>query len=261
MLWCGAFLFWIDFLTNSRIVSFAWTDCRLSYFLYYFCRHYSSALLVIMSVEKFCALYFPLKSKTFCSVETAKRISAIIALIFAVYNFPLMIVNKALLKDGRRYCSITKVLTTYGPIFLKVDSALYSFGPFTIMTIANAAIIYKLMMAKCRKRNASSTNTQSTDQALNKSATRGTAMLVAISVTFIILTAPVAVFSAQSGKPSHPYYRVFMNIMQYLNHSINGVLYCTTGKTFRNELFKLFNSKRKSKVGPSSNNTVTTYPE
>ena len=127
------------------------------------------------------------------------------------------------------------------------------------MTIANAAIIYKLMMAKCRNRNSSATNTQSTDQALNKSATRGTAMLVAVSVTFIVLTAPVAVFSARSGKPSHPYYRVFMNIMQYLNHSINAVLYCIPGKTFRNELFKLFSVKRK--VGPASNATVTTYPE
>ena len=60
-------------------------------------------------------------------------------------------------------------------------------------------------------------------------------MLITVSITFIILTGLTAV-SMVVGKP-HPIQRVVINLMQYLNHSINGVLYCIVGTRFRNELF------------------------
>ena len=69
----------------------------------------------------------------------------------------------------------------------------YSYGPFTIMGITNCAIIYKFMMAKWKSRY---NGTQSTNQALSKSATRGTAMLLTVSFTFIILTGPLAIANA-----------------------------------------------------------------
>ena len=53
----GWLMFWeIDVRT--------WMDYKLFNFLFRFGGHYSSMLLVIMSVEKCFAVYFPLKSKT-----------------------------------------------------------------------------------------------------------------------------------------------------------------------------------------------------
>ena len=72
-----------------------------------------------------------------------------------------------------------------------VDSALYSFAPFSIMFITNFAIVFKFMRAKCK-----SSSTESTNQALAKSATRGTAMVITVSVTFLLLTAPTGVHNA-----------------------------------------------------------------
>ena len=75
-------------------------------------------------------------------------------------------------------------------IHSRIDAVLYSFAPFTIMAAANTAIIFKLLAAKLRsKRN----GTESTSQALSKSAVKGTTMLITISMMFIILTAPVAI--------------------------------------------------------------------
>ena len=54
------------------------------------------------------------------------------------------------------------------------------------MFITNFAIVFKFMAAKCK-----STSTESTNQALGKATTRGTAIVVAISVTFLILTTAV----------------------------------------------------------------------
>ena len=103
------------------------------------------------------------------------------------------------------------------------------------------------MRAKCR--NSLNSLTESTNQALVKSATRGTAMVVTVSVTFILLTAPAGVEYALKSMidlDSIPEYRVFVNITMYLNHSINGILYCIVGTRFRNELLKIFCRKGKA---------------
>ena len=123
------------------------------------------------------------------------------------------------------------------------------------MFMTNFAIVFKFMSAKCK-----SNSTESTNQALAKSATRGTAMVVTVSVTFLLLTAPEGI------KNSLPHidletvapFRVFMNITSYLNHAINGVLYIIVGTRFRQELFKIFCRKERSEdfsSNPSVNNT------
>ena len=112
------------------------------------------------------------------------------------------------------------------------------------MFITSFAFVFKFMRAKCK-----SNSTESTDQALSKVATRGTAMVVAVSVTFLILTVPAAVHLALwpgIKLSNNPIYSVIKNFAQYLNHSINGVLYCIVGSRFRNELLKLFCQEEKS---------------
>ena len=64
-----------------------------------------------------------------------------------------------------------------------IDSILYAFGPFAVMFITNFGIVIKFMTAKCKKSN----STESTNQALVKAATRGTAMVVTVFATFLLL--------------------------------------------------------------------------
>ena len=125
-----------------------------------------------------------------------------------------------------------------------VDSVLYSFGPLVLMLTTNIAIVFKFMTFKCKSTN----ETESTDQALTKSATRGTAMKVIVSITFLLLNTPEGLRNAVPSLALEeiPWYRVFMNFTSYLNHSINGVLYCIDGTRFRTELSKLFVRKKLS---------------
>ena len=122
--------------------------------------------------------------------------------------------------------------------------------------MTNLAIVFTFMTAKCKSTN----ETESTDQALAKSATRGTAMVVSVSVTFLLLTTLVGIDNTLASilSDNNPLYEVFMNITQYLNHSINGVLYCIVGSRFRNEMFKVFCGKKKPEglsVSHTGNNT------
>ena len=54
----------VEEVTYNTVDTFVWTGCGFAYFLMYFGFSFSSALLVILSVEKFIALYFPLKTKS-----------------------------------------------------------------------------------------------------------------------------------------------------------------------------------------------------
>ena len=204
------------------------------------------------------SLYFPLKSKTVCTVKTAKWVTGVSALIFFSYDVQYLILYKSIKRNGVVFPCIS-INKNHLAILDTVDSILYSFGPFTIMLLANCAII-----AKCQ--NILQNSTESTSQALNKYATKGTAMVVTVSVTFIILTAPVSVNTFTRTKLRlYPLYYVFMISMQYINHSINCVLYCIVGTKFREELIKLFKCHRKTsgvnyQESTTDVSTVTMWP-
>ena len=253
VLWL-AFFAWFRY-TGWKVDPIQWMDCKLSHFVNYFCRHYSSTLLVIMAMEKLFALYFPLKSKTVCTVKTAKWVTGIVAFIFFGYDVQYLVLYKSVKTNTGGYCIIHN--RKYFRILDRVDSIIYSFGTFTIMLLVNCAIIAKFMKAKCQ--SIFQNSTESTSQALNKYATKGTAMVVTVSVTFIVLTAPVGIDQVMGRKLTpYPLYFVFMISMQYLNHSINGVLYCIVGTKFREELLKLFKCHRNTAGSTTHESTVST---
>ena len=241
VLWTGCFSYWIRHLTRRQVDPRAWTDCKLYYFLFYYALHYSSTLLVLMSIEKCFAVYFPLKAKTICTVRTAKWATGAAGIVIAALNAHSFFSESYSSKLNDCLFNVSPIVHS---IVTTVDSVLYSFAPFALMFMTNFAIVLKFMRAKC-KRNSS----ESTDQALSKAATRGTAMVVTVSVMFLILTAPAAVHLALwpgIKLSNNPIYSVIKNFAQYLNHSINGVLYCIVGSRFRNEFLKLFRKRERS---------------
>ena len=226
--------YWIFVVTNYKVNIFTWTDCKFAYFLFYFFQHFSSALLVIMSVEKFFVLYFPLKTKRICTVKIAKRVVFIAALLYIAFESQFFFIIDAT-ADGQNYCVFVGVSESYPLILNRIDSVLYSFGPFVIMIITNCAIICKFLVARYKN---SGSGTASTNQALSKSAIRGSLMLVTVSVTFIILTGPGAVVFSITESP-HPIVSGIIYLLANLNNAINVVLYCVVGSRFRREVLNL----------------------
>ena len=132
-----------------------------------------------MSVEKCFAVYFPFKSKAVCTVKNAKWVTGVVGIILAGYDLVYFFTVKSHISksSGRHTCVTT---SDYNDTLVAVDSALYSFGPFILMFIINFTIVFKFARAKWMQSN----STESTDQAQSKSATRGTAIVVTVSVTF-----------------------------------------------------------------------------
>ena len=142
---------WIGNVTVYQVYPFAWLDCKLVFFLVNFSSQWSSCLLAVMCIEKFLAFYFPLKSRSISTVAMAKRVTFVITLILAGFNMKHFFIWEArIAPNGTKYCAVN-IPAHYILILLKINYALYSFAPFTIMVLTNGAIIYKFMQALCAR--------------------------------------------------------------------------------------------------------------
>ena len=122
-----------------------------------------------MSLEKCIALYLPLKANKICTVKTAKWVTGIVGILLAGYDLQYLIMYEARFrKDGTGYC---KLYGTYILTLSTIDSALYSFGPFALMSITNFTIGLKFLRAKCKSDQSNSTESKS--QALGESCHQG----------------------------------------------------------------------------------------
>ena len=246
VLWAGAFAQWLFYFSRGSVDIFILTGCKITYFVYFFCFKYPSTLLVILSVEKFIALYFPFRAKTICSLSAARRVVVATAILFGVFDCQFLFTIKAqTFEDGTEVCNYVNVSPNYIRIVIRiVFPILHSFAPFTVMLVANFAIIYKFMTAKFKD--------EITSTALSKSATRGTAMLLTISFAFILLSGPIGILNAL--KTSAPQFVLWIALaFEYVNHAINSLLYCISGSRFRKELKNTVFWYRKS---PDTNSTT-----
>ena len=226
---------WIGHFSRNSININTWTKCKAGEFFFFFCITYSSALLVIISVEIFIALYFPLKS-IICTVQNSKRVSLVTGIIFALFNSHFIIISDIhKTSSGHEYCYHNTAESSVFVLFFIILPVLYSYGPFTIIIIVNGAIMYKFTAAKWRDFQGHSSPT---DQALSKYAVRGTTMLLTVSFTFIILTGPMVILAAIFEGKTPAKINVVSELLSYSNHAINSVLYCVSGSRFRKELVK-----------------------
>ena len=254
LLWTGALKTLITNLTERKVNFFSLTDCILGFFIHYFCLTYSSALLVIIFVERFIALYFPFKAKAICTSRIARMVTFVTTLIYAIFNGQFLFIALTHDKNGYDDCYFNVSFGYVNILYNILISMLYSFGPLIIMIIINITIIFKFNMAKLRNTN---NNSNSTNQALSKSAVRATTMLPTVSFAFIILTGPIAIVTYNGMSPIN---LVILRSPQYLNNAINSVLYCVSESRFRKELMEVICCRKTNSEGnsPSGNVTGTT---
>ena len=255
VIWTTVLRILVQQITSNRIDPYVWTGCKFPFFIMYFGFTSSSSLLVIISVEKFIALYYPFKTKSVCTEHIAKRVSLMNTIVFMAFNSQFFFMTKKYKAPNGDYCYYGYISWDYLTIlFTTILGIMYSYGPFIIMLTINSAILCKFVIVKWRN---GSGNTNSTNQALTKSATTGIGMLLAISVAFITLTSPAVIANAVWPNSTIPI-EIFITFgaLQNLNHAVNGILYCIVGSRFRNELKKMFQCKtRNSILRPSSSSS------
>lgn len=254
-LWVGQFV--TDVLDSHEII------CKAGIFLGYLSSDISVWLIVIVTIERFIVVIFPLKSLRLCNLKVARISIALVVVVFVSVNIHFLWSVKL---QEYHYNNVTiskcqaqrQFQYLVEDIWPWVDAGIYSFVPFFSIIVLNCFIIRKILLAR-KTRNVLSQHTSlskgNNETEMGKKSgemsVKITIMLLSVSFTFLITTLPmnlVLIHSSVSGKSGseedvsfakQQLMGTLAEMLMYVNHSINFFLYCTTGKKFRGQFQSL----------------------
>jgi hypothetical protein len=259
----GLLRLWVGQFTND-VLDMNEILCKTGIFLGYVCSNTSVWLIVIVTIERFIVVIFPLKAPRFCNRTIARTSIVCVFIVFIFtnihftwtvhlqhYRFDNITFSKCQAKQEHEY--LVEVTWPW------VDASIYSFGPFFFIITLNCLIIRKLFSAKKTRnilRQQSSLSKRKNGNEENKikgeMSMKITVMLLIVSFTFLITTLPmnlVLIHSSLSAEIDNDDEVAFTKeklletlavMLMYVNHSINFFLYCTTGKKFRDQFRAMF---------------------
>nr|XP_012236068.1 PREDICTED: putative G-protein coupled receptor F59B2.13 [Linepithema humile] len=247
------YLFWLYFLVDI---------------LTFFFEFMSVWLVVVFTIERYIVTKYPLLRRAWCTVKRAKIIVITLiglAILYTILHVFLFIGLKYYLdevsyfeKKGINVYDLYKYIkfekqTGVRKIRTVIDSITLFTLPALVIVICNTLIGYHIYQQnRVRKMliTASDSSNERTqifsDKKLQYKITR---MLILVSSIFVILKLPEHYFHYISSYiPKYVNLLVMYIIFKLLDtahYSINFVLYCATGQTFRRELIHMF-TKRKN---------------
>ena len=280
VLYASAFKTWIRMLTGFELMNVSNGSCKTVSFLILVSQHLAAWIVVLVTVDRFIAVWFPLRASTVCTVRRAALNTALLAVVTVVYN------GHAFWTYELRSKLPVKCVVAKGPwmpfmfaVFPYLRLVTYCLVPFVTIFLLNIAIIVRLrwtsptlrghvMRSSVSAARASTSlwtagplnDASSVDLSLNAvgvgcvgggmscfqspQQSRVTYMLLSVSIAWVILTAPTAVYALvfrwNDRDPHvfaiHSLVKCVCFLLMYLNHSLNFFLYCVTGKKFRREL-------------------------
>jgi len=225
--------------------------CKIFFIIFKSAKITSSWCLVLLCIERFTAVWYPLKAKTICTKRNT-CIALLVVYIF-IFTFTSFMSYASLVSNGFCFHDFYDVndpaeVLLFGN-FVIMACIFYSLLPSSVMIILTPLIIYKLSkQGKLRYKMTGS----------NKSSRRDgnkiNAMLIGIVIAYIILVIPntsLHIFSFKTGvnvfwRNSNRGFIIFRDvtqILEQLNYAINFFLYVLTSKQFRDGMVDLLTCK------------------
>ncbi len=235
VLYTGLLPRWIRDLFGTDLTNFSNAACRIHPFVLNVAIHVEAWIIVCVGIERMVAVVFPYKAKHIFTRRFAARQMAIIGVILAVVNshfyWTCTIVNGHCEEDSKYEHFMQNV-------FPWIRFCLTSLIPFLIMLVTNFAIAAKLIHAKHVRK-------VKLNVRKDEKLTSMTAILLTISVIFLLTTGPSSAFHIVllpiDIKDRAPYRLVWssLSLLFYTNYSVNFLLYCVSAPRFRRELIEI----------------------
>ena len=217
---------------------------------------YTSAwLLVSVTVERCVSVWFPHKVKTFCTKRKTYTIIIAIILIMALINSHFICILGKDIDTTTNWTQCRDMYEDYNILTFTwplMDFVIYSLFPSTILSVCNISVIYKVISSNrqiIQNSSSNESNSQNSSVTIRRSQESSlTAMLLVISITYVVCTAPFClhviyyarfvrkVFDDTKSAAVVGLVFAAVNMLQFTNNSINFILYCVSGRRFRAEL-------------------------
>ena len=249
-----------DLMTHNTVT------CKLFVPLRIWSRAFSAWVLAIIALERVIGILYPHRARVFNTKRRFGWITCSVAAGLLAFYSPLFITIEQMAVEfdpSGGYCVFNRDRTRfvwYFRILGYVSLLLTCLLPFVFIISFNIAIVCALV-----KRRKDLSRSQRNDHHRNNAA----AILVAVSVTFVILTTPYALYIILQDYylkvgDMVSYKKTFIlfsyaTIFDSVNHSINVVLYCLCGRKFRQCLREMMCCEcwKKGTGGRSSTNAQT----
>jgi hypothetical protein len=223
--------------------------CQLYSYSTYVTIQSSSWIIMIMTIERFISVCFPLKAVMICTKKWTVRCLCISGMFIMILNSHILYFYFQ--GHDKTYCNFRdahRYLEFYA-IWYWIDMAMKSGVPFTVIVMCNFAIIVRILHRKSKFGAMESTSKRSLSSI--------TPMLLTVSTVFVLCTMPDPIFYIVWR--SSPYFnnmsptphinarltliRRSCKILQYSNNAVNFLLYCFTGSKFRARILVLISAK------------------
>lgn len=223
------------------------TICRIMWYLYNAIPLLSNYILLFWTIERFIAVQFPLRVTEWFTIKRTA-----ISIAFAgICSFALNVVwpVSIILKARGRGCGLyADKMEFIFHIWYKVDTSIFVLIPMIIIFLCNFLIIYRLQQST--KRHKQMTSNEKSRQKRTKEHRNTTITLLTVSLAFLVLHAPIAVYNCIAMSPivitdpktaaEFAFFNSLALALAELQNSVNCYLYFLTGRRYRRSTFDIF---------------------
>ena len=237
-----------------------WT-CRVIKFIIYSSTTISSWLIVLISIERFIAVFYPLRAHMYCTRRNLLFTISILFVIICMFYVPILFIGHVTYVNTIYVCHGFSSEKSLISIYVFLVAMAYCIIPFCIISILNIRIVKKIHShSKFRAKHHK--------KAHDKSNLTFTMLAVCFFFIMTILPANVCYVLKIISKlcdcrliniPDIVY--EIVNRIMYLNHSANFVLYCLTGSVFRKTLMQLLSCCKRNKPATPTQRQCKTVEE
>ena len=241
--------------------------CKLHWCIVYLVTQVSSWMLICVTLERLISTWFPHRRNFICTTRSA--IGFVIAVVFILlilnshyfYGYGTLISTNG---TETNYTNCVPLYPAYERFVLYewvwIDLCIFYLIPVFVLLVGNCAIIYKVISSQRKTRrtivpsitqtgNAQTANTQTTNSKQKRRISQLTITLMLLSAVFFLCITPIVVYPIgepfwKAGASNEHlaflfWWETFANLMMYVNHSINCLLYYLSGTKFRKEVQRL----------------------
>ena len=233
-------------------------SCRIQIYLRYTLPDCGVWVLVIMTIERLVGVLWPHHVRNIFTCHRVRISVVVMAIIIAAVNIPSLWVATV---DNRNMsvqpCKAANRLAF--EIWPWIDLTIYSLLPFLIMMACAVVIIITVYRRQRMLSRRGSINHTRGSQVKTLTVT-----LLIVVFVFLLLTSPFVIYATTLkslyGKVNVDFNLFFFvaSILRYVNNSVNFVLYCISGTSFRIELMALFRTDRRRLSGGSFSRSEST---
>ena len=172
----GCLNFWMYLYTSKMLVIMSAILCKVVCVAFYATLHFSVWMVVIMTIERFIAVTYPLQASSWCTVKRAKMATILLALIIFGINFHFIFTHTLISRrDEPAGCQSTSETFDFfiDKIWPWIDASVYSFVPLFLLIIFNILIVHNLLKASKKIRRMNNSVSHKTTVSMRDRGARG----------------------------------------------------------------------------------------